>query len=545
VSAAASAATESATGEAVRRRLLLFLLVLLALVVFIGSTYDDYGISWDEDFYADMGGAYLGSFFDMSSLTEPAELWRHLRTHGAVVDAIYASALSLLGGLGSFETLHLVKALFSALALVPVYRMLCGLSPNGLSPVAGALLLVFFPAWLGHIFDNHMDGSSTLLYALQMAFALALLSWSALFERGTQRALLRMLCFGVLAGISFSHRIPQLLVPVVYFLLLLWQARGRERRARAGLAVGVFALGFFATLYAVDPYVRLNPLTGAFERVLFAANAEVVGRMLVLFDGELVRAAGLPRYYLPQWMAISIPVPTLLLLGVGLIRLGRWLVVPEAANRRLEAVFLLATLLVPILAVVLTRPVIFDAWRHFLFLAIPIVVIAALGLEEITERLGGRWRWGVAVVFLIVLATIGRGMARLHPYEYVYANALVGGLAGIDSRYEIDYWAKSHKEAAEWVGEQPRADLERKYRVYTCGPGQSVAYYLPESFVTTKHLAGADYVVCVRRGGLAPIVEIANRPHRWSVTRPPDHTVEREGVILTNIWNLADPPGGG
>ena len=159
--------------------------------------------------------------------------------------------------------------------------------------------------------------------------------------------------------------------------------------------------------------------------------------------------------------------------------------------------------------------------------------------------MGRRGRFAVAVVSLLTLATIGRGMTRLHPYEYLYANALAGGLPGIDGSYETDYWAKSHKEAAEWVREQARPDGKRNYTVYTCGPDRSVAYYLPESFSTTKDLTGADYVICVRRGGLVPVIEVGDRQRQWAPGRPPDHTVEREGVVLTRIWKLTDRGGEG
>ena len=43
-------------------------------------------------------------------------------------------------------------------------------------------------------------------------------------------------------------------------------------------------------------------------------------------------------------------------------------------------------------------------------------------------------------------------MLRLHPYGSLYINALQGGLPGINGRFEADYWGRSYKEAAEWLG---------------------------------------------------------------------------------------------
>ena len=38
-------------------------------------------------------------------------------------------------------------------------------------------------------------------------------------------------------------------------------------------------------------------------------------------------------------------------------------------------------------------------------------------------------------------------LARLHPYEYLFYNPLVGGLEGASRRYDLDYWFGSMPEA--------------------------------------------------------------------------------------------------
>ena len=38
-------------------------------------------------------------------------------------------------------------------------------------------------------------------------------------------------------------------------------------------------------------------------------------------------------------------------------------------------------------------------------------------------------------------------LARLHPYEYLFYNPLVGGLQGASRRYDLDYWFASMPEA--------------------------------------------------------------------------------------------------
>jgi len=64
---------------------------------------------------------------------------------------------------------------------------------------------------------------------------------------------------------------------------------------------------------------------------------------------------------------------------------------------------------------------------------------------------------------------------RLHPYEYLYYNDLVGGLPGAARRNETDYWVNMMPEAVEqleeFIDKQPGAGAasRRRYTVAVCG----------------------------------------------------------------------------
>ena len=40
----------------------------------------------------------------------------------------------------------------------------------------------------------------------------------------------------------------------------------------------------------------------------------------------------------------------------------------------------------------------------------------------------------------------GWTMVRLHPHQYVYFNSIIGGPAGAQGKYEVEYWATSLRE---------------------------------------------------------------------------------------------------
>jgi hypothetical protein len=64
----------------------------------------------------------------------------------------------------------------------------------------------------------------------------------------------------------------------------------------------------------------------------------------------------------------------------------------------------------------------------------------------------GRRGWkGLVVAAVLVPGVIS--IWRLHPYEYVYYNSLVGGVRGAAGRFEMDYWCTSYREAMQYVND--------------------------------------------------------------------------------------------
>lgn len=42
---------------------------------------------------------------------------------------------------------------------------------------------------------------------------------------------------------------------------------------------------------------------------------------------------------------------------------------------------------------------------------------------------------------------------RLHPYQYIYYNELIGGVSGAFRKFDLDYSGTSFKEALQWINE--------------------------------------------------------------------------------------------
>jgi hypothetical protein len=91
-------------------------------------------------------------------------------------------------------------------------------------------------------------------------------------------------------------------------------------------------------------------------------------------------------------------------------------------------------------------------------------------------------------------------MAMLHPDEYVYYNGFIGGAAGAENKFKLDYWANSYAEAVrgleDYLRKEYGADFEeREFKVAIVGPPVSARYYFPPNFLTVTDPKQADFVI--------------------------------------------------
>ena len=129
------------------------------------------------------------------------------------------------------------------------------------------------------------------------------------------------------------------------------------------------------------------------------------------------------------------------------------------------------------------------------------------------RRCGGSCRRsGSRLVVAVPLPTAGLGvlalygfahisiMAMLHPDQYVYYNAFVGGVEGAQHKFKLDYWANSYAEAVQGLEDYLRAEYgadfeEREFTVAVCGPPISADYYFPPNFRFVRDRARADFFI--------------------------------------------------
>jgi hypothetical protein len=125
-------------------------------------------------------------------------------------------------------------------------------------------------------------------------------------------------------------------------------------------------------------------------------------------------------------------------------------------------------------------------------------------------------------------------MAMLHPDQYVYYNAFVGGVGGAQRKFKLDYWANSYAEAVQGLEKYLYAKYganfeDQEFTVAVCGPPISADYYFPPNFRFTRRRAQADFFIAFTKDN-------CDR----SLPGRPIYRVERVGVLLSIVLDRRD-----
>ena len=201
----------------------------------------------------------------------------------------------------------------------------------------------------------------------------------------------------------------------------------------------------YLIMIAAWPWAALSPLNPI--RGLFAFS-EFHYAIRTVFEGHTYEMGEVPRLYVPGYLLIRVPLVTLV--GVALA-VASQLALPFAwTARRRDLALLLAAAVLPLACQVALHGPAFTGMRHFLFVLPALAALAGIGFDAVLDRLAAHGRWlaaGAAAAICACFVWDGATLARLHPYENLSYNALVGGLPGAYRRYDMDYWFNSMPEA--------------------------------------------------------------------------------------------------
>jgi 4-amino-4-deoxy-L-arabinose transferase-like glycosyltransferase len=438
----------------------LALTFILGFVVLGAVTLPKYGLTWDEGlgnlffgerychYFATLDPAYLDfQKTDLAIHQRPFNLalspFRHRPYEfPPLADTVSAAAMELLAyrlpWLDPVDAFHLPKILLCGLLLWVLFAF----ARRRFGPwtaLGAVVLLASYPRFWGDMHFNPKDVPETVFFSLTI---IALVAW------WRQPSWKRALGAGLGWGCALATKANAAFVPVILLLAAVpWRLRpwpGSGTWTHARRYAGHYALMVASALavhVATWPYLFANPwrLFSYYSYINTRARGGTVGWN---WDALWQTFATMPEVMV-----------ALFLMGIVLaIRLR------HSANGALLRL-LVVWAAVPILRTSLPGTINFDGIRHFQEFLPPACLLAAIATSFIIAWLGQRWparRWlGVGVVGLIVCANLAWIVARYAPYEHLYFNSLVGGLAGANRKYAIpeatDYWASSYRDGIRWL----------------------------------------------------------------------------------------------
>jgi hypothetical protein len=461
----------------------------IALVILVAACVPfglDSGISWDENLHHSYGRAIFDWF--ASGFTDPSATKHRSHLYGGLFDL--AGHLVVSSGVlpwGRFEVHHVFTALIALLGVIACWKMATEIA----GPRAGFLAatsLLLTPCWVGHGMFNPKD--------IPFASAAAFVAYSSVcivLRRHPLRlrdALWTGLALGAALGVRPGGMFLALFPLFATALRFALDSGDRMRRRQplelgtslvkvaAGCAIGA-GVAWFVMLSAW-PWAQLHPFSRPFEAAEIAARYR--HDFPVLFDGQFVLSTKLPRSYIFTWFAITLPEFYALACACALAALviklqRRQHSIPHATGVAL----LVAFVAMPLVGVLLKRPVLYDAQRHFLFLLPPAAALIGVGVDAFISTVANlHWRAAAFLCLGVAYAITLWDLAHLHPYEYVYFNRSFGGLPAAHDRFETDYWGTSYREGFAWVLANVTPRDGERIAVATCKQDFQLSYFLED-----------------------------------------------------------------
>jgi 4-amino-4-deoxy-L-arabinose transferase-like glycosyltransferase len=462
--------------------------VLLGLLPVMTALSFDFGITWDEHYHVKYGEMVLDFF--ASGLQDKAALdYLSLYLYGGFFDLLCALGKRALFFLDEYDARHCLTSAFgwltifsSALLARRVFGVKAGLTT--------ALFLALSPTFFAHCMNNPKDIPFAAFFMLTV-YCLSLLRTSYPYASAKMAA--AIVCS---AALSINVRVGGLLL-LFYASLYLFALAVRDRRnldARRWAKLGAgFAVCAALTLVLGSlfwPWALQNPLLRPIQALSQLSRFPV--DFNELYGGEIIWAKDTPWDYIFRWFGITSP------LGVLLFGLASPFVLARRPEFRASACLWFAALF-PAVYVTVRHTVLYNGIRHLLFVYPAFVVLAAAACVALLQSPSPWRRWAAIGLLVVGFYHPARFHLVNHPNQAAYFNQIVGGALGAFSRYDLDYWGVSYKQAVDKL--EKIARMNQRVVTFNAGVAGHVAGAYARRFPNLRFVKGdAEYTLDLALG---------------------------------------------
>jgi len=457
--------------------------IFFAIYLLVGiSIFKDYGISWDET-VSRTNGVEAVKYV----LTGDQGLFRYSDKYYGTAFEMPLVLLEMILGLSEnaqavFFMRHLATFLLFYMGVLFFYLLCKRRFGSWKIGLLGSLFLILSPRIFAHSFYNSKDIACMAMFIVSMYTFVKLLD---------KKSLPRIVVHALACALLIDIRLVGVFVPFITLAFLIFDnavytKEIKIKRTIVNILVYVFFLILFVILFW--PLLWQDPIYHFKEA--FIQMSHFPGSYEILYLGKHINSLDIPWHYIPLWILISTP-----LLYTGFFLVGSSISIKRLiknpvrfyCNKRDDIIFVLWFFL-PLIAVIVTNAVLYDAWRQMFFIYPAFLMVALSGVvlsfEYISKRFKGVGRKAVSWAFILIVAfsLIGtfQSMVRYHPYQNVYFNMLAGrNMKDIRKNFELDYWGLSYREALEYILKNDKSKIIKIYAVNR--PGRISAVMLPLS----------------------------------------------------------------
>jgi hypothetical protein len=432
--------------------------ILLFFVIYLFAglcLVNDYGLSFDESIQRVRGNEY----YDLITGKDPVDMSAEGKAYGPFFAIILAFQEHLLNSTDSravYLSFHTTTFLFYFIGVVFFFLVGQKIFKNWKLSLLACTMLILSPRLFADSFYSPKDIPFLVMFLFSM-YTLLLLSGKPNY--------LTAILHGVASAATIDIRIIGVMIPAVTTLVILYLLSTGEgvKRLRLLLVLGLYLASTFGFIVLFWPILY-------FDLSLFVQSIKTMSNFpfeeAFLYRGAYYHCTELFRNYLPTWIAITTPIPYLVLFILGgsviIYRLIRNFTKPVWIKDHIAYPLVLYWFLVPFLYVIIQRPCIYNGWRHFYFIYPALVLMGVIGVEflysvicnsTVLHEIGKRIFFIALTVMLLASVTgVVYVIAVDHPNEFAYFNRLAGrNMAEIMTRYEVDYFGVAYRQALEYI----------------------------------------------------------------------------------------------
>ncbi|MCY7411170.1 MAG: glycosyltransferase family 39 protein [Chitinophagales bacterium] len=422
----------------------IFAVLFFAVTLLIGITlYNDYGISWDEPVQRELGNASWNY-----ALHNDDSLFNLInRFHGPfieMVEQLPERVLKLTDLKEIYLWRHAINYFIFWVGSIFLFLLAFKLFKSNRYAFLSVIILYLTPRIFAHSFYNSKD-IPLMIFFIVNVYVLILFIEKPSFKLAS--------VFSLVTGMAFSIRILGILIPAIAFVIFLICLVNGKCKTQQLKYLLCYLILFPIASYVFYPVLWANPIDGL--NSAFSIMSHYPYDDPQLFMGQLIAPQQLPWYYIPVWMAITIPIGWQIFFVIGFFSLTTLILKDSASffKTQINWIIILAWLLVPYIMILVLKSSVYDEWRHLFFIYPAFILIAVAAFKFLWERsfsfqskkIGIAFGGFVSLMIIIQIIGVLSFQIKNHPFENVYFNSIAS--KNVEQKFDLDYWGLSYRQA--------------------------------------------------------------------------------------------------